>query len=191
MRTFIISCILLWLPTLAKAQAAIVYDATSDIHMTNQYLLGLKDFSEATRQTEILKETYDFYQKAQEALKKVNRAVSDFYKINDIVRNQVESVKLYGYYVSEARRFKFVNASDIALFSRSLTQLSESISQLLNQSKLILKPDYFKMSDAERMKFLDEVDNNITEKKTLMKIHFKRIKATEDDLSILNFYNHL
>jgi hypothetical protein len=47
------------------------------------------------------------------------------------------------------------------------------------------------MSDAERMKFLDEVDNNITEKKTLMKIHFKRIKATEDDLSILNFYNHL
>ena len=47
------------------------------------------------------------------------------------------------------------------------------------------------MSDSERMQFLSDIDNQMAEKKTLMNIRFKKIKADEDDLAILKYYKRM
>jgi hypothetical protein len=44
------------------------------------------------------------------------------------------------------------------------------------------------MTDAERLKFLSEIDTQMSEKKTLMKIKFKELKAEEDEKVILNSF---
>ena len=171
--------------------AAAVYDARNDINMTNQYLLGLKDFGEVKQQTQILTNTYDFYKKAQEALQKINRAVSDFYKIQEIVKNQVESIKFYGYYTSQVRGFTHVSKAEITSFTSLLSSFNQNINELFKHAQLILKPDYFKMSDAERLHFLSDIDSQMTENKTLMSLRYKKIKAREDDLAVLQFFKRI
>lgn len=176
--------ILLCLLRSGHAQMA-TYDVRSDINQTNQYLLSLKGFGEATQQTKVLKDTYEFYKKAQETLSKVNRVVNDFYAVQNIIRSQVEAVRLYGSYTSQARGFKHVSQARITSFTSVLNGLSTSVNQLLKQAQLILRDDYFKMTDAERLKFLSDIDTQMSEKKTLMKIKFHELKAEEDERAIL------
>jgi hypothetical protein len=81
-----------------------------------------------------------------------------------------------------------VSQNRITSFTSGLNNLSGSINQLLKQAQLILRDDYFKMTDAERLKFLSEIDTQMSEKKTLMKIKFKELKAEEDEKVILNSF---
>jgi len=178
-------------PRLLFCQTPLVYDARNDVNMTNQYLLSLKDFAEVKQQTSILTDTYTFYKKAQDALQKISNAVNDFYKIQEIVRSQVETVKLYGYYTSQARGFTHVSKEEITAFTSLIASFNEGINQLFKQAQLMLKPDYYKMTDSERIHFLSDIDTQMAEKKTLMDIRFKKLKATEDDLAILKFYKRL
>ncbi len=168
--------------------AMITYDARNDINQTNQYLLALEDFKEVTQQTQVLKETYDFYKKAQETLQKVNRVVNDFYAIENIVRTQVQVIKFYGTYMSAARGFKYVSPERINSYTSTLNNLSNNVNQLFKQAKLILRDDYFQMSDAERMRFLTDIDAQMSEKKALMKIQYDKLKAEEDEQVILNSF---
>ncbi len=183
MKSFLTIFFLFSLGQVGHSQMA-TYDVRSDINQTNQYLLTLKNFGEATQQTKVLKDTYDFYKKAQETLSKVNRAINDFYAVQNIIKSQVEAVRLYGNYSSQARGFKYVSQSRISSFTTVLNGLSTSINQLLKQAQLILRDDYFKMTDAERLKFLSEIDTQMSEKKTLMKIKFRELKAEEDERAI-------
>lgn len=176
-------------PCLTYSQAAMVtYDARNDINQTNQYLLSLKDFEEVTQQTQLLKDTYDFYKKAQETMQKVNRVVNDFYAIENIVRTQVQVIKFYGTYMSAARGFQYVSQDRINSYTSTLGNLSNNVNQLFKQAKLILRDDYFKMSDAERLKFLADIDTQMSEKKTLMKMQYDKLKAEEDEQVILNSF---
>lgn len=177
--------------TYGQVGASMVYDARNDINQTNQYLLGLKDFAEVTKQSQILKDTYDFYKKAQEALQKVNRAINDFYTVENIVRLQIEAVKNYGTYVSQARGFKYVSQGSITSFTNQMTTLSSTINQLLKQAQLILRDDYFKMSDAERLKILSDIESRMGEKRILMKVQFNDLKGQEEEQKILNYYKQI
>lgn len=180
---------LLAIPCLyGQAGASLVYDARNDINQTNNYLVNLKDFGEAVKQSQILKDTYEFYKKAQEALQKVNRTVNDFYTVQNIVKMQVASIKDYGKYVSQARGFKFVSQENINTFTTKMSGLNNSINQLMKQAELILKDDYFKMSDAERLRFLSEIEEKMNEKKVLMKIRYNELQAQEEEQKLLNYY---
>jgi hypothetical protein len=170
------------------AQASLVYDARNDINATNSYLVALKDFGEAVKQSGILKDTYDFYKNAQEALKKVNATINDYYIIENIVKSQVAAVKSYGSYVSKARGFKYVSKENIENFTDQVTTLSNSITQLREQAEKILKSDYYTMSDAERLKALSDIDDKMSEKKILMKIRYNELQADEEEQKLLNYY---
>lgn len=176
--------------TYGQVGASMVYDARSDINQTNQYLLGLKDFAEVTKQSQILKDTYDFTKGARGS-PKVNRAINDFYTVENIVRLQIESVKNYGTYVSQARGFKYVSQGSVTSFTHQMTTLSNTINQLLKQAQLILRDDYFKMSDAERLKILSDIESRMGEKRILMKVQFNDLKAQEEEQKILNFYKRI
>jgi hypothetical protein len=168
--------------------ASLVYDARNDINQTNNYLVNLKDFGEAVKQSQILKDTYEFYKKAQEALQKVNRTVNDFYTVQNIVKMQIASIKDYGRYVSQARGFKYISPENITTFTTKMAGLNNSINQLMKQAELILKDDYFKMSDAERLRFLSEIEEKMNEKKVLMKIRYNELQAAEEEGKLLNYY---
>lgn len=175
-------------PKAMFSQASLVYDARNDINQTNNYLVNLKDFGEALKQSQILKDTYEFYKKAQEALQKVNRTVNDFYTVENIVKLQIASIKDYGNYVSQARGFKYVSQENIGTFTSKMSSLNKGINQLVKQAELILKDDYFKMSDAERLRFLSDIEEKMNEKKVLMKIRFNELQAEEEEQKLLNYY---
>jgi hypothetical protein len=189
MKTLQLFLLFIIAPILLFSQAAVVYDAKNDTNQAKQYLLGLKGFSEAEQQTQVLKDTYDFYKKAQETLSKVNRAVSDFFKIQQIVQNQIECIKLFGYYTSQARSFKNVSQTRVSSFTSTLSALNTNITQLVKHAELILRPDYFKMTDADRLKFLDDINNQMNDHKTIMTVKFKKLKADEDDAALTKLLN--
>jgi hypothetical protein len=166
------------------SQVMMVYDAKEDIHQTNTYLLGLKNFGQTVQQSAILSDTYKLFQDAQKVLSKINRAVSDYYVIRDIVKGQIETVKLYGYYYSTAQGFTHVSRSRVTSFISLLSNLNTECAELIKHADLILQPDYFTMSDADRMRFLGDTKNKLADNKTLMCINYKKLKAEEDDAEL-------
>jgi hypothetical protein len=161
-----------------------VYDARSDIHQTNNYLLSLKNFGQAVQQSALLNDTYKLFQNAQKVLTKVNRAVNDYYVVQDIVKGQIEAIKLYGYYYSQARGFTHVDRAKVTSFINLLTTLNSECASLIKHADLILQPDYFTMSDADRMRFLSEAKDKISDTKTIMTINYKKLKADEDEAAL-------
>ncbi|NJO88221.1 MAG: hypothetical protein HC831_04045 [Chloroflexia bacterium] len=56
---------------------------------------------------------------------------------------------------------------------------------------MILRDDYFKMSDAERLKILSDIESRMGEKRILMKVQFNDLKAQEEEQKILNYYKRI
>jgi len=188
MKKVISLIILFWwqLSLFSQVPASMVYDARSDINQANQYLLSLKNFEQATEQAAHLKQIYDFAKKAEEVLSKVNRALSDVTYVQNVIERQVNQVRWYGYYMSSAKSFKTVSASQLNSFTSKMNLFMEDSKNLLKMAQLFLRDDYFKMSDADRIRIFAEIDGKMSENFTKMKIEYNHLATANQDAKIHN-----
>lgn len=170
---------------------SLVYDARNDVNMANQYMLGLKDFTQLKEQTQVLYDVYDFYKKAREALDIVSKAVEDYFRVQEIIHSRIESVKIYSYYYTRISGFKHLSMTQIQQSLAQLTAISDRIGELFTLTGQILESDRFKMDDASRLQFLNTISDQMADKKAKMKIAYQDACATEEDLTISQFYNRL
>lgn len=168
----------------SQVPASMVYDARSDVNQANQYLLSLKNFEQATEQSLHLKQIYDFAKKAEEVLSKVNRSLGDVTYVQSVVQRQVNQVRWYGYYISSAKSFKNVTASQLSTFTSKMNLFMEDSKGLLKMGQLFLRDDYFKMSDAERIRIFQEIDGKMSENYTKMKIEYNHLLMANQDEKI-------
>ncbi|MFO7655663.1 MAG: hypothetical protein R6W78_01205 [Bacteroidales bacterium] len=173
--------VLLFISVRVFPQAA-VYDVKSDVNMTRQYLLGLKDFAESEKQSATLVRIHTFYQDAEKLLAKVSRAVNDIYYVNNIVKRQMEIYRMQGYYISSARQMKGIDAGMLGSFLNAMKNTMENVDNLFRMSELILRPDYFKMSDTERIKFLSGIDEKLSDSYTRMKMDYNELEVIDREL---------
>lgn len=170
--------------TFCQSPVSLVYDTRNDINQCNNYLLNLKNFGEAVTQCKTLVDIYNFYKKVENTLQKVNRAVNDIKYVEHIIKSQVNLIRWYGYYVSTARGFQYVDPKNISELVGNLTLFLDDSKDLLNMSKLLLKSDYYKMSDAERIKFLQDIDDRMSENYTGMQIEYNHLYIVNRDAEI-------
>lgn len=88
-------------------------------------------------------------------LQSINPKVSNYAKVADIIALNIKITKQYRRAMSEARRNKMYNSSEMEYMGKVFYSLIEDCTGITDELMELLTPDKFKMSDDERIKRID------------------------------------
>lgn len=109
-----------------------------------------------------------------DGLQQVSGAVRDYRKVRMIFAKQTAIITQYSQAVEILRKSAYVRPEQLTsmttVYSKLLLESSNTISDL----STVVSPALFKMTDAERMRFIDQLDAKITDQAALVDYFTRR-----------------
>lgn len=126
----------------------------------------------------------------------VSPAVRHYYKVADIINNQIAIVREYKSAFSRFKRAGLFNAGEIAYFGTIYNKLFQQSLDKLNELTMVITDSKARMNDGERLAAIDRIDDAMQDKldflrtfdsRTLIQA-LQRAKASNDNKSLQVLY---
>lgn len=109
-----------------------------------------------------------------DGLLQVSSAVRDYRKVRLIFQKQNAIITQYSQAVEVLRKSAFVRPEQLAAMTATYSKLLLESSNTISDLSTIVSPAMFKMTDAERMRFVDQLDAKITDQAKLVDYFTRR-----------------
>ena len=104
----------------------------------------------------------------------VSSAVRDYRRVKSIFAKQTQIISTYSTVIEQLRKSPFIEPQQLAdmvtIYGKMLGNSADTISDLSN----IVSPATLQMTDAERMKIIDQLDVKITDQLSLLNYYTQR-----------------
>lgn len=104
----------------------------------------------------------------------VSSAVRDYRKVRLIFSKQTAIITEYSQAIEVLRKSAFVRPEQLAAMTATYSKLLLDSSNTISDLQTVVSPALFKMTDAERMRFIDQLDAKITEQAALVDYFTRR-----------------
>lgn len=151
-KTLIIALtLILILPARARCQGMPVYDNTNFISFA-------KSLIESAKQTSQLIKSVEFLKKQKENIEKVNNVIRQLNAVRELARNNQRLFDIVQDDLREILNSPFIKSNEVNRVSESFDAIVENSLEGLDYIDEILSSDNLKMTDAERVEALKEME---------------------------------
>lgn len=98
----------------------------------------------------------------------VSSAVRDYRRVRLIFQKQVGIITQYSQAIEVLRKSAFVRPNQLVAMTTTYAKLLLDSSNTISDLSTVVSPALFKMTDAERMRFIDQLDTKISEQASLV-----------------------
>ncbi|MDF7815519.1 MULTISPECIES: hypothetical protein [Hymenobacter] len=109
-----------------------------------------------------------------DGLLSISSAVRDYRRVKNIFEKQTQIIQQYSSAIEVLRKSPFIKPQQLAdmttMYGKMLLESSNTIGDL----QTIVSPAMLKMTDAERMRFIDQLDKKITDQSGLVNYYTQR-----------------
>lgn len=137
------------MPAGAACQGMPVYDNINFISFAKQLL-------EAGKQTSNIIKTMKFLKTQKENIEKVSKAIEQLKTVRNMIRNNERLYNMVKEDLKSILNSPYIRADEVARVSESFNRIIENSMSDLETINEILSSDYLKLSDADRMKAINE-----------------------------------
>ena len=109
-----------------------------------------------------------------DGLQQVSGAVRDYRKVRLIFAKQTAIITQYSQAVEILRKSAFVRPEQLTAMTATYSKLLLESSNTISDLSTVVSPALFKMTDAERMRFIDQLDAKITDQAALVDYFTRR-----------------
>jgi hypothetical protein len=168
MKTITLSCLLFAISFTGNAQIADAAGAVSDIlgvkppeqvHDRMATLNLVKGLEEARKTYTAIEKQLELLGKARDAMEKVNNVVREVRYIDEIYQIYDKTIELNQKSIDVAQTLNVINDEYIISLIGSINNSLISFESTLNLATHLIKDDFFKMNDAERLGRMIEIRN--------------------------------
>jgi len=167
-----------WMP-IAEKQAT--KQATHQGFLTVLRELGNTIVKKGTDTQAIIKtmtdQTAQMHEEWYTSLLKINSVVRDYRRVKSIWTYQDRILSLYTQNITQLRRNPYLTPAQIQGMVRGYTVLMTENVGLLDDLTTILTPDAAKLTDAQRLKFINRISDKVTHQYELVAYFTKRNQA--------------
>ncbi|MBW8242552.1 conjugal transfer protein [Muricauda oceani] len=173
----------LLLPGRATAQGMPVYDNTNFLSLGKQLIESAKQTAELLNMVEELNAV-------REKIEKVNNAVRQYQAVRDITKNNEELFEMVGDDLREVLNSPYIHGDEVEVITNAFNGIMEHSLNQLDFMEQVLSNDFLNMSDAERLKILEDqreasqrmlVDIKLKKRRYDMVISFRKMKTLIKD----------
>lgn len=109
-----------------------------------------------------------------DGLQQVSGAVRDYRKVRLIFAKQTAIITQYSQAVEILRKSAYVRPEQLSAMTATYAKLLQESSNTISDLSTVVSPALFKMTDAERMRFIDQLDAKITDQAALVDYFTRR-----------------
>jgi hypothetical protein len=109
-----------------------------------------------------------------DGLQQVSGAVRDYRKVRMIFAKQTAIITQYSQAVEVLRKSAYVRPEQLTAMTSTYSKLLLESSNTIADLSTVVSPAMFKMTDAERMRFIDQLDAKITDQAALVDYFTRR-----------------
>ena len=124
------------------------------------------------------KKTSTFLKKNHERLFNVNAAITNLSRLESLISRQRRLISSSSDMVGELESSDLFSPDEVNMLHSSLTKMIKHTNEIVKMLDLVLKPKT-KMSDAERLSLLRDLEKDFSERQTLLQKNiwdYKRVK---------------
>lgn len=175
--------LMLVLPGRATAQGMPVYDNTNFLSLGKQLIESAKQTAELLKMAEELNAV-------REKIEKVNNAVRQYQAVRDITKNNEELFEMVGDDLREVLNSPYIHGDEVEVITNAFNGIMEHSLNQLDFMEQVLSNDFLNMTDAERLKILEDqreasqrmlVDIKLKKKRYDMVISFRKMQTLIKD----------
>jgi len=133
----------------SMAQGMPVYDNTSFITLT-------KGLVEAANQTAKLVKTVQFLKEQKDRIVKVTNAVKTVKEVEQLIRANTQLIQKVNRSINTIINSEYISPDEVTTITDAFSGLIDASIEDVNFVQKILASNFFKMSDAERLKIISE-----------------------------------
>ncbi len=134
---------------LSMGQGMPVYDNTSFITLT-------KGLVEAANQTAKLVKTVQFLKEQKDRIVKVTNAVKTVKEVEQLIRANTQLIQKVNRSINTIINSEYISPDEVTTITDAFSGLIDASIEDVNFVQKILASNFFKMSDAERLKIISE-----------------------------------
>lgn len=109
-----------------------------------------------------------------DGLLQVSNAVRTYRRVQSVFEKQGKIISTYATAIETLRQSPFVKPEQLSLMTSTYTKMLTESANTLSDLQTIVSPAMLKMTDAERMRFIDKLDVKITDQLGLIQYYTKR-----------------
>lgn len=109
-----------------------------------------------------------------DGLLQVSNAVRTYRRVQSVFEKQGKIISTYSTAIETLRQSPFVKPEQLSLMTSTYTKMLTESANTLSDLQTIVSPAMLKMTDAERMRFIDKLDVKITDQLGLIQYYTKR-----------------
>ena len=167
--------------TIPLAEGQATKQATHQGFLTVLRELGNTIVKKGTNTQAIIKtmtdQTAQMHEEWYTSLLQINSVVRDYRRVKTIWTYQDRILSLYTQNITQLRQNPYLTPAQIQGMVRGYTVLMSENVGLLDDLTTILTPDAAKMTDAQRLKFINRISDNVTHQYELVSYFTKRNQA--------------
>lgn len=131
------------------AQGMPVYDNTSFITLT-------KGLVEAANQTAKLVKTVQFLKEQKDRIVKVANAVKTVKEVEQLIRANAQLIRKVNRSINTIINSEYISSNEVSIITDAFSGIIDASVEDVNFVQKILSSNFFKMTDAERLKIISE-----------------------------------
>ena len=134
-----------------------------EIQAELSYIETIKQSGESVKQTKELKKSYDILQDAADALEKVSDKLFDLNATRNIIQSQALIITRANRSYQAVKNIKGLDVEGINAATNLISTVVLAVQSLTRLTHELLTSGMFSMSDSERMQFLNEIEEKLSE----------------------------
>ncbi|UYZ61153.1 hypothetical protein [Hymenobacter latericus] len=112
--------------------------------------------------TKLVDQNLNLHRQWYESLREVSATVRQYDRVRRIFENQGRIIDLYASHVSQLRQQPgALRPAQVLAMQRAYAGLIEESVDILNDLQVVLRPRYAQMTDAQRLKYINRVDERM------------------------------
>lgn len=109
-----------------------------------------------------------------DGLQSISSAVRDYRKVKLIFQKQTAIITQYSQAIEVLRKSTFIKPDQLVAMTNTYSKLLVESSNTISDLSTVVSPALFKMTDAERMRFIDQLDTKISDQAALVDYFTRR-----------------
>jgi hypothetical protein len=109
-----------------------------------------------------------------DGLLQVSNAVRNYRRVQSVFEKQGRIIQTYSTAIETLRQSPFVKPEQLSLMTATYTKMLTESANTLSDLQTIVSPAMLKMTDAERMRFIDKLDAKISDQLGLIQYYTQR-----------------
>ncbi|MFD2719881.1 hypothetical protein ACFST9_14225 [Hymenobacter monticola] len=109
-----------------------------------------------------------------DGLLQVSSAVRNYRRVQSVFEKQGKIIQTYSTAIETLRQSRYVQPEQLSLMTATYTKMLTESANTLSDLQTIVSPAMLKMTDAERMRFIDKLDTKISDQLGLIQYYTER-----------------